>query len=40
MSKETFEQFMKPYFIIYSSYEISENKNKYYLDKNRNIINK
>jgi pantothenate kinase-related protein Tda10 len=38
MNKETFDQFMKPYFIIYSSYVVNENKNIYYLDKNRNII--
>ena len=33
MNKETFDQFMKPYFIIYSSYVVNENKNIYYLDK-------
>ena len=39
MNKEKFDQFMKPYFIIYSNYLINNSENKYYLDKNRNIIN-
>ena len=39
MNKEKFEQFMKPYFIIYSNYLINDSENKYYLDKKRNIIN-
>lgn len=38
MNKETFDEFMKPYFIIYSNYFISKNENKYILDKERNVI--
>ena len=40
MKKEKFDEFMKPYFIIYSNYLINKNENKYYLDKNRKVINK
>jgi len=38
MKKEEFDQFMKPYFIIYSNYSINDSENKYYLDKNRIVI--
>ena len=38
MTKETFDEFIKPFFIIYSSYLISDKNNKYILDKNRNIM--
>ena len=38
MDKETFDEFIKPFFIIYSNYLIGDENNKYVLDKNRNII--
>jgi len=38
MNKETFDEFIKPYFVIYSNYFISDETNKYVLDKNRNIV--
>ena len=38
MTKESFDEFIKPYFVIYSNYLISDETNKYALDKNRNIM--
>lgn len=38
MDKKTFDEFMKPFFYIYSNYFISNKNNKYVLDKNRNIV--
>jgi hypothetical protein len=38
MTKESFNEFIKPYFVIYSNYLISDETNKYVLDKNRNIV--
>ena len=37
MNKETFLEFMKPYFKIYKKYDIK--KDKIIVDKNRNVIN-
>lgn len=38
MEIDTFNEFMKPYFIVYSNYLITTEQNKYYLDENRGIL--